>query len=44
MLLLRSPVARLFDVAERLFPVVVPQSIADFRPKMERVAWSKSSN
>ena len=43
MFLLRSPFARLLDVAERAFPVLTPKTLADNEPLMERPSWSKSA-
>ena len=42
-LLLRSPFARLLDVAETAIPVLTPTVLADNRPLMWRPSWSKSA-
>lgn len=43
MFLLRSPLARLLDIAERAIPVLTPKMLADNEPLMERPSWSKSA-
>jgi len=41
-ILLRSPLIELLDVAERLMPVLTPRLLADRRPLMRSVEWSSS--
>jgi nitrous oxidase accessory protein len=41
-LLLRSPLVELLDVAERAMPAFTPQVLADHRPRMRPVPWLKS--
>lgn len=43
-LLLRSPLVSLLDLAERGIPLLTPQALSDTRPLMERPRWSKSSD
>lgn len=43
-ILLRSPLAQLLDVAERVVPVLTPEVLADSRPLVRKVAWSRSES
>jgi nitrous oxidase accessory protein len=43
-LLLRSPMIEFLEVAERVIPVFTPQVLADQRPLMRAVRWSKSTD
>lgn len=44
LVLLRSPLVSLMDAAERLLPSLTPQMLADHRPLLRRVAWSRSGD
>ena len=38
-ILLRSPFVRLLDTAERVFPALTPEMLADASPAMRRIRW-----
>lgn len=42
MVFLHSPLADALNTAERLMPSITPQFLADSKPVMYRIAWSKS--
>jgi nitrous oxidase accessory protein len=43
-ILLRSPLAELLDIAERAIPVLAPKALRDDQPLARRPLWSRSAN
>jgi nitrous oxidase accessory protein len=41
--LLRSPLIELLDLAERVIPILIPQVLADARPLTRSPSWSRSA-